>query len=100
MNTTIKYFLRHKETKLPASYATTSNDGCDFCVEVQHTLCKPSDYYEVWYANTRGIAEQARITDTGWYKAGIETPSHSTFFNPSDYEVVKRTLTHIDEAMK
>jgi len=97
MNTETKYFLRHKETKLPATYDTESNADGDFCVSVQHTLGKPYEGDPVWYADTKEGAELARVTHTGWYNADMATPSHSSCFKSDDYEVVKRVFTYTDE---
>jgi len=95
--TQVKYYIRHKETGLPATYETSSNSGGEFCVDTEYTLHEPNDYDEVWYADNKEIAETARITNTGWYNAGFKTPSHSSSFNPSEYEVVRRTFVYTDE---
>jgi len=96
MNEEIKYFLRHIDTNLPATFDIESNEGGEFCVSNKYTL-SPSNGDPVWYVDTKVIAENARVTHTGWYNAGKETPSHSGSFNPEEYEVVKRVFTYTDE---
>jgi len=98
--TQTKYYLRHKESGNPATFCTESNSGGDYCVDTQYFLCKPGKYDkpdEIWYADSKEIAEHARKNDTWWYCAGSNTPSHDSGFKPDNYEIVKRTIRFVDE---
>lgn len=87
---TTKYALRHNTTLKFAVYSVSSNEGSDFCGEDETQLSGSADPYDgdtVWLVDSSEVAEKARKTNTGWYNAHYETPSHDHGFKPDDWHV-------------
>ena len=88
------YFgLRHRANGHLAGWTSESNADGEFCVGTQFTLESCDDSGNTpWLARTRLMAESARTTDTGWYNAGFETPSHPSNWVADEWEVVEITM--------
>lgn len=88
--TNIKYGLRVKGTEDLLTYSTSANEG-DFCVSIQHTIGN-SKYDNVWLVDSPTTAKKAATTNTPWYNADYESPSHESWIEDAELEVVEVTL--------
>lgn len=86
-----KYGLKNKKTGELATYYTNSNGDGDCCCELEHILGCGNEHE--WLVDTPENAEYARLYATKWFNAGYETPNHSKYWKPEEWEVVKLIIT-------
>jgi hypothetical protein len=76
------YGIRHKKTKRPLGFSTSSNDGADLCVNVSFELdgFAGISTSNVWLVTERSNAENVFTNDTPWFNAGYESPKVSDYY--------------------
>jgi hypothetical protein len=89
--TTVKYGLRIKGTEDLLTYSSHSNAGGDFCVSTEYTIGN-SKYDPVWLVDRQDTASKAATTNTPWYNADYDSPSHESWIEDAELEVVEVTL--------
>lgn len=91
---TIKYGLYHVEQQKLLGYETTSNDGQQFCNELQYELTYYSDI--PWCVDDARTAEWVRIFNIDWYNSSYHYPMCK--YEPSELKVVelKTSLAEVD----
>jgi hypothetical protein len=82
-----KYGIRHIKTGEIVTYSISSNADGEFCSSNQFFI----GYYNnnIWMVDSYDKALQALLTNTPWYIADYDTPSHDYNFNSEDCEIVK-----------
>ena len=91
--TETKYGILNLKTQELVTYYTSSNAGGEFCTDTQHTLSQNDD--NIWLVSSEEIAQKAMATDTAWYNAGYETPTHGYAISPATHCVVKVEITSV-----
>jgi hypothetical protein len=79
-----EYRLRHIKSNEMLGFYTDSNEGGDFCYDVQYILDTGRDNF--WSVDTPEHAEWVRLNSTRWYNADYSTPTH--YYKPEELEVV------------
>lgn len=91
--TETKYGILNLKTEELVTYYTSSNAGGEFCGDTQYLLSHDDD--NIWLVPSEETAQKALVTDTAWYNAGYETPTHSCKISPTNYCVVKVEITSV-----
>jgi hypothetical protein len=81
----IEYRLRHIESGKFITVEESSNDGADFCYDVQYILSKYQDY-PIYVADSAEHAEWVRNNNTPWFNATYDSPTND--FKAKELEVV------------
>lgn len=86
------YGLVIKGTNKLLGYEVRSNSDGDFCCENQYILTN-FDSASKWLVTDKKQAKEAAETNTNWYNADYETPSHGYGVKEKELEVVEVELT-------
>lgn len=91
--TNTKYGIMDIRTNELLTYYMSSNAGGDFCVENEYILSRNDE--DIWLVDDYETALKALTTDTKWYNADYNTPSHGTKISPNTHKVVKVENTSV-----
>lgn len=90
--TETKYGILNLKTEELVTYFTSHNEG-DFCTDTQYILSHNDD--DIWLVSSEETAQKVLVTDTEWYNAGHNTPTHGYVMSPATHCVVKVEITSV-----